>query len=136
MRSNSRQRQDVYFSEIKETLDEIDTVQEYTKPVIQRMTVASTSGTPEEISAGIVPTYDRYLIFWKSRWNKFKPKEGWVLWIDVAPELNEDGDLLLDDNGLPTVLPDYRLDKIIDTKKGAIARYGIVKIGGHDGEED
>lgn len=33
MRSNSRQRQDVYFSEIKETLDEIDTVQEYTKPV-------------------------------------------------------------------------------------------------------
>ena len=100
------------------------------------MTVSSTSGTPEEISAGIVPTYDRYLIFWKSRWNKFKPKEGWVLWIDVAPELNEDGDLLLDDNGLPTVLPDYRLDKIIDTKKGAIARYGIIKIGGHDGEED
>lgn len=84
MRSNSRQRQDVYFSEIKETLDEIDTVQEYTKPVLQRMTVSSTSGTPEEISAGIVPTYDRYLIFWKSRWNKFKPKEGWVLWIDLA----------------------------------------------------
>ena len=53
----------------------------------------------------------------------FQPKEADVFWVDKIPELDVDGNLI------PTVLPDYRLTKILDTSKGNVARYGISKIG-------
>ena len=62
----------------------------------------------------------------------FQPKEGDVLWIDVVPEISIDGALILDDDNSPTVLPDYRLKRILDTQKGQVARYGIAKIGGNN----
>lgn len=130
MRSNVNQRQEVYFCDIKEKIDGIDTVREYGKPEILWVTVSSTSGTPEEQAAGIVLDYDRYITFWKSRWIDFEPKEGMLLWVDERPDIDDDGNLMLDDNGEPTVEPDYRLVKVIDTKKGTVARYGIVKTGG------
>lgn len=130
MRSIDRQEQAVYFSSVTEKLDEIDTIKVYSKPELRHMTVSSTSGTPEEIAAGLVPNYDRYLTRWKNRWDSFEPQEGMLLWIDVEPELNEDGSLKIDEEtSEPTVLPDYRLKKYIGTAKGLIRRYGIEKIG-------
>ena len=134
MRSLKRQQQDIYFSSIHERLDGIDTIQEWDKPVKVKMVCSVTSGTPEEISAGILPDFDRYLTYHKSR---FKPalnlEEGMAIWVDVTPELNESGNLVMsDDEVTTTVPPDYKLKKILDTKKGTVARYVIVKVG--DGE--
>ena len=66
MRSNMRQRQEVYFCKISEKIEGIDTVREYQKPECLWVTVSSTSGTPEEQAAGIVLDYDRYITHWKS----------------------------------------------------------------------
>lgn len=134
MRSLKRQQQNVWFSKIHERLDGIDTIQEWDKPIMVKMTCSVTSGTPEEIAAGIVPDYDRYLTYYKS---KFKPllglEEGMSVWVDVTPELDENGNLVMDDDELiPVVPPDYTLKKILDTKKGDIARYGISKIMGEE----
>lgn len=132
MRSLKRQQQKVWFSQVHERLDGIDTIQEWDKPVMVKMTCSVTSGTPEEIAAGIVPDYDRYLTYHKSR---FKPslglEEGMAAWVDVIPELDEIGRLIMDEDGInPTIPPDYMIKKILDAKKGGVARYGIEKIRG------
>lgn len=59
MRGLKRQKQAVYWSKITEALDGIDTVLSYSQPQSFKFSVSSTAGTPEEISAGIVPDYDR-----------------------------------------------------------------------------
>lgn len=59
MRGLKRQKQTVYWSKITEALDGIDTVPTYSQPQSFGFSVSSTAGTPEEISAGIVPDYDR-----------------------------------------------------------------------------
>lgn len=125
MRGLKRQKQSVYWSKVTEELDRIDTVPSYSQPQSFEFSVSSTAGTPEEISAGIVPDYDRYITSFD---RDFKPKEGDVFWIDVIPKLDEDGNLILEDD-IPVVMPDYRLKKILDTQRGNIARYGISKIG-------
>lgn len=130
MRSLKRQQQQVWFSKIHEHLDGIDTIHEWDKPIMVKMTCSVTSGTPEEIAAGIVPDYDRYLTYHKSR---FKPslglEEGMSVWVDVTPELDENGNLVMgDDEVTPVMPPDYTLKRILDTQKGGVARYGIVKI--------
>lgn len=130
MRSSKRQQQKVWFSQVHEHLDGIDTIQEWDKPIMVKMTCSVTSGTPEEIAAGIVPDYDRYLTYHKSR---FKPPlplvEGMAVWVDVIPELDENGNLVLSDDGVKLVTsPDYTLKRILDTKKGDVARYGIKSI--------
>lgn len=132
MRSLKRQQQEVWFSQVHERLDGIDTIQEWDKPIMVKMTCSVTSGTPEEIAAGIVPDYDRYLTYHKSR---FKPslglEEGTAVWVDVTPELDESGRLVKDTDGVnPTIPPDYTIKKILDTKKGSVARYGIEKTKG------
>lgn len=125
MRGLKRQKQSVYWSKVTEELDRIDTVPSYSQPQSFKFSVSSTAGTPEEISAGIVPDYDRYITSFD---RVFKPEEGDVFWIDVIPKLDEDGNLILEDD-IPVVMPDYRLKKILDTQRGNIARYGISKIG-------
>lgn len=128
MRSPSRLKQKVWFSKIEKVIEGIDTVQRYGKPIMKRFAVSATAGTPEEISAGIVPTYDRYITSFD---RDFKPEEGNLVFVDIEPVLDENGNLLLKDDGhTPITHPDYRVKKIIDTKMGKVARYGISKIGG------
>ena len=55
MRGLKRQKQTVYWSRVTETLEGIDTVPTYSQPQSFKFSVSSTAGTPEEISAGIVP---------------------------------------------------------------------------------
>lgn len=130
MRSPSRIKQKVWFSKIEEVIEGIDTVQRYSKPIMKRFTVSSTAGTPEEISAGIVPIYDRYITSFDS---DFKPEEGNLVFVDIEPVLDENGNLLLKDDGItPVTPPDYTLKKILTTQRGKVFRYGISKIGGSE----
>lgn len=125
MRGLKRQKQTVYWSKVTEILNDINTVTKYSKPELHNFSVSATAGTLEEISSGIVPDYDRYITSFD---REFRPQEGDVFWIDTVPELDYAGDLILTDS-VPTIMPDYRLKKILDTQRGNIARYGISRIG-------
>lgn len=127
MRSPSRLKQKVWFSKIEEVIEGIDTVQRYGKPIMKRFTVSATAGTPEEISAGIVPTYDRYITSYD---REFKPEEGMSVWVDKIPQIDDSGNLVMSEDGItPVAPPDYTLKKILSTQRGKVFRYGISKIG-------
>lgn len=131
MRSLVKQRQSVWFTKIEEVQEGIDTVKRYAKPEKHKMTVSATSGTPEELAAGIVPNYDRYITSYE---RSFYPEEGNLIFVDLEPLFDEEGNLLMaDDEETPVTPPDYALKKILDTKMGAVARYGIKKRDGGDG---
>lgn len=130
MRSPSRLKQKIWFSKIKEVIEGIDTVQRYSKPIMKRFTVSATAGTPEEIAAGIVPTYDRYITSFDK---DFNPEEGNLVFVDIEPVLDDSGNLVMSEDGItPVTPPDYMLRKIIDSQKSKVARYGISKIGGSE----
>lgn len=57
------------------------------------------------------------------------------MWVDVTPELDDEGELVLDSDGLPTVMPDYTLRRKVDTKMGTVARYLIKKNGDEVGND-
>lgn len=130
MRSPSRLKQRVWFSKITEDSSSIDPVITYSKPIMKRFTISATAGLPEEISAGIVPTYDRYITSYD---RDFKPEEGMAVWVDKIPQLDDSGNLVMADDGItPVTPPDYTLKKIIDTAKGSVARYGIKMLSGSE----
>lgn len=130
MRSPSRLKQKVWFSKVEESVEGIDTVQKYSKPIMKYFTVSSTAGTPEELAAGIVPTYDRYITSFD---RDFKPEEGMAVWVDKVPQLDDSENLVMAEDGItPVTPPDYTLKKIIDSQKSKVARYGISKIGGSE----
>lgn len=130
MRSPSRLKQKVWFSKVEESVEGIDTVQKYGKPIMKQFTVSATAGTPEELAAGIVPTYDRYITSFD---RDFKPEEGMVIWVDKVPQLDDSENLVMAEDGItPVTPPDYTLKKILGTQKGKVFRYGISKIGGSE----
>ena len=61
MRSPVRDRQKVWFSTITEKKVGIDTIQEYSKPIVAKLTASAGTGAPSQISAGLVVDYDREL---------------------------------------------------------------------------
>lgn len=129
MRNSTRRKQDIWFVNRTKDDSNIDPAYTYDKPEKHRFSVSSTSGSPAEMNFGILPTYDRYMISYD---RKFKPVEGMYLYIDKTPELDDNGDLVLNESNEPTVKPDYILDRIYDTKKGELARYGIKKVSDKD----
>lgn len=129
MRSNSRQKQIVWFSKITEDSSRIDPVISYSKPIMKRFTVSATAGLPEEIAAGIVPTYDRYITSYDREFCEIA-EEGMAVWVDKIPKIDDSGNLVMDEDGVPVTPPDYVLKKIIDTARGSVARYGIKRVGG------
>lgn len=132
MRSPSRLKQTVWISKVEETLEGIDTIRRYSKPIMKRFTVSATAGLPEEISAGIVPTYDRYITSYDKSFCDIA-EEGMALWIDRIPKVDLLGNLTLAEDGItPVTPPDYTLKKILAAQKGKVFRYGIAKIGGSE----
>ena len=129
MRNATRRKQDVWFVTREKDDSGLVPIYVYGKPERHRFSVSSTSGTPVEMNFGILPSYDRYMISFD---RKFQPTEGMYLYVDKTPELDEDGYLVLGDNNEPTVKPDYILDRIYDTQKGILARYGIRRISDKD----
>lgn len=133
MRSPVRDRQPVYFSTITEKKVGIDTVQEYSNPIMRKLTVSAGTGAPSQISAGLVVDYDREIVSY-SKSLRPEVEEGSVCWIDVVPEIADDGSLVMsDDEVTPTVPPDYRVDKIFSTARGRVDVFGIKRIGGLNG---
>lgn len=129
MRNATRRKQDIWFVSRERDDSNINPSYTYGNPVKKRFSVSSTSGTPLEMSFGILPVYNKYIISYD---RKFKPVEGTYLYVDRVPEINTDGTLKLLENGEPTVKPDYILTRIMSTQKGFINRYGIDKCTGDD----
>lgn len=133
MRSPVKDRQLVYFSTITEKKAGIDTIQEYSKPVIAKLTASAGTGAPSQISAGLVVDYDRELTSYDKKL-RGQIEEGSVCWVDVTPEITGDGNLVLSADGVtPTVPPDYRVEKIFSTARGKVDVLGIKRIGGSSG---
>lgn len=133
VRSPVRDRQPIYFSTITEKKVGIDTVQEYSNPIMRKLTVSAGTGAPTQISAGLVVDYDREITSYDKSLRS-EVEEGSVCWVDVVPEIAEDGSLVMSaDEVTPTVPPDYRVDKIFSTAKGNVDVFGIKRIGGSNG---
>lgn len=133
MRSRVRDRQKIYFVTVTEKKVGIDTVQEYGKPIMKKMTVSSSTGQPGQISAGLVVDYDRELTSYDKTLRGLI-REGDALYVDVEPQLNEDGTLTMDEDGYtPVTPPDYRISAIFQTQKGKVDVFGIKKLGGYSG---
>ena len=131
MRSPVRDRQPIYFSTITEKKVGIDTVQEYNNPIMRKLTVSAGTGAPTQISAGLVVDYDREITSYDKSLRS-EVTEGSVCWVDVVPEIADDGSLVMsDDEVTPKVPPDYRVDKIFSAQRGNVDVFGIKKIGGN-----
>lgn len=127
MRSTVRDRQTVYLTHVTEGRDGIDTIWTYSRPVEYKLTVSKTGGLPKEIYPGVLPDYDRYITSYEWR---FDPDEGDLLYVDVLPELDANGDIVTDANGVPTVSPDYVVVRKIGSQKTPVQRFGIKCITG------
>lgn len=131
MRNSTRRKQNIWFVNRTKDDSQIDPAYTYDKPEKHRFSVSSTSGMPAEMNFGILPTYDRYMVSYD---RKFQPVEGMYLYIDKVPEIDQETGMLVlnEETNEPTVKPDYILDRIYDTKKGILARYGIRKVSDKD----
>ena len=129
MRSMLRDRQAIYFSTVTEKKAGIDTVQEYGKPIMKKMSVSSGTGQPGQISAGLVVDYDREITSYDKSLRGVI-REGDAVFVDVKPQLNEDGTLTMGEDGYtPITPPDYRISAIFSTQKGDVDVFGIKKVG-------
>ena len=129
MRSRLRDRQKVYFVTVTEKKVGIDTVQEYGKPIMRRLSVSAGTGQPGQVSAGLVVEYDRELTSYDKTLRGLI-REGDALYVDVKPQLNDDGALTMGEDGYtPITPPDYRISAIFSTQKGDIDVFGIKKVG-------
>lgn len=132
MRSPSRLKQKVWFSKVREIQVGIDTINQYSKLIKKKFTISPNSGTPEEIAAGIVPKYDRYISSYDKEFCDIA-EEGMAVWVDKIPKLDNFKNLVMAEDGMtPVTPPDYVLKKILGTQKGKVFRYGISKIGGSE----
>lgn len=129
MRSNQRDLQDVWFCKAGTSISGIDTVKTYTKPEKHEFSVSATSGLVLSFGAGLAPSYDRYITSYD---RDFEPEEGMMVFVDVVPKLDKDGNLVQSETDFGVLQyatePDYIVDKIYDTERGNVARYGLKKV--------
>ena len=131
MRSRVRDRQKVWFVTVTEKKVGIDTVQEYGKPIMRRLSVSAGTGQPGQVSAGLVVDYDREITSYDKSLRGVV-REGDAVFVDVEPQINEDGTLTMGEDGYtPVTPPDYRISAIFSTQKGDVDVFGIKKIGGN-----
>lgn len=126
MRSRTRTKQDIWICTVKEEKDGIDNVKKYSAPIKYRFSVSATSGLPLNSAAGITLSYDRYITVYD---RDIKFKEGTMVFVDVIPETDAEGNLVIGNDGItPITSPDYMIKTVLDTQKGTVARYGIKKV--------
>lgn len=131
MRSRGRDRQKIWFVTVTEKKVGIDTAQEYGKPIMKNMAVSSGTGQPGQVSAGIVVDYDREITSYDKSLRGVI-REGDAVFVDVEPQLNDDGTLTVSDDGYtPVTPPDYRILAIFSTSKGNVDVFGIKRVGGN-----
>ena len=121
-----KQKQDLWFCEMSEQNIGLTRAKVFGKPIKKRYTVSWGTGDMVYESNGINLDYDRQITSFERRFN---PKEGWYVFVDRVPALDENGYLALrEDNVTPVTYPDYIIVKIIDTAKGMNARYCVKKV--------
>ena len=131
MRSRGRDRQKIWFVTVTEKKVGIDTIQEYSKPIMRKLTVSAETGAPTQISAGLVVDYDREITSY-DKTLRGVIREGDAVFVDVEPKLNDDGTLTMGEDGYtPVTPPDYRISAIFKPHKGHVDVYGIKKVGGN-----
>lgn len=131
MRSRGRDRQAIYFSTVTEKKVGLDTVQEYGKTIMKKMAVSSGTNMPGQVSAGLVVDYDREITSYDKSLRGVI-REGDAVFVDVEPQMNNDGTLTMGEDGYtPVTPPDYRISAIFKTQKGNVDVYGIKKAGGN-----
>ena len=131
MRSLGRDRQKIWFVTVTEEKVGIDTVQEYGKPIMKKMSVSSGTGQPGQVSAGLVVDYDREITSY-DKTLRGVIREGDALYVDIEPKLNDDGTLTMGEDGYtPVTQPDYRISAIFSTSKGNVDVFGIKRVGGN-----
>ena len=130
MRSRGRDRQKIWFVTVTEKKVGIDTIYEYNDPVIKKkMSVSSGTGQPGQVSAGLVVDYDREITSY-DKTLRGVIREGDAVFVDVEPQLNDDGTLTMGEDGYtPVTPPDYRISAIFSTQKGDVDVFGIKKVG-------
>lgn len=84
----------------------------YGKPVCYHPTLSPCSGNVISDGFGLGEDYDRTMIVDKIG---LPIDEASVVWVDVIPELNDDGTLKLGDDMLPTVPWDYVVGKVAES---------------------
>ena len=90
--------------------------------------ISSAQGYTETLSFGDNVSYDKIILFDHSDGILLRIDEHSVLWIDVIPQLAEDGSLLLDDNGEEVTPHDYvvrRVSQSINDTTVAISRVTV-----------
>lgn len=148
MRSIVKDLQDVWFCNFSEINIGMDRAKVFDKPFKKELTVSATSGLVLGWGAGLSLRYNRYITSY-DRELRGLVREGMAVFVDVKPELDkngelvvnktyltdEDGNIILDDDGEPTIIgieyatsPDYIVEEIMDTEKGKVARFGIKKV--------
>ena len=131
MRSRVRDRQKAWFVTVTEKKVGIDTVLKYGKPIMKKMSVSSGTGQPGQISAGLVVDYDREITSY-DKTLRGVIREGDAVFVDVEPQLNDDGTLTMSEDGYtPVTPPDYRISAIFSTQKGDVDVFGIKRVGGN-----
>lgn len=135
MRNATRRKQKIWF--VTRTVDDstFDHSYVYSDPIMRRFSVSTTSSSPVEENFGILPAYSRYFISY-SRREIADLEEGMYMYVDKVPEIDSEGKLVVDENGEPTVKPDYLLHRIYQTQKGIISRCYIKNLAHDDGAGD
>lgn len=145
MRTRIRAAQKVWFVTVSESLDGLNTGEIYGKPVVKKVGVSVSTDEADRDSNGLIPVYDRYSHCYDK---SFLPEIGDMAFIDVVPELDENGELVyteeavlkpngeprLDGNRNPITVrkyatkPDYRIIEVRQTQKGNVNRFLYKKV--------
>lgn len=145
MRTRLRAAQKLWFVTVTESIDGMNTSETYSKPIQKRFGVSVSTDEADRESNGLVPIYDRYCHCYQK---SFCPEIGNMVFIDVTPSLDENGELTytetpvlkpsgeprLDADGNPIMvrkydtLPDYRIVEVRQTQKGNVKRFLFKKV--------
>ncbi len=145
MRTLKKRNQKVWFCEVTQVLEGLNNKNIYSEPVLYKVGVSPTAGDIAMYGNGLELTYDRYI-----HWYDMKniPKEGTMVFVDVVPEIGEDGQLVteevpvlkpdgtqrldVDGNPITTVKtltePDYLIDRVYQTQRGSVARLMLKRV--------
>lgn len=129
MRSLVGQRQRVWFCKYTERNSGLDVVREYTKPEGHWFTVSPPGGNAAAgvytEGEGFVLDYDRRITSFETG---FTAEEGDQVFVDVVPQLDSEGYLVLDENDEPVTMPDYIVSRASVTGRGWVGQYALTKL--------
>ena len=95
---------------------------QYSNPVSVRIRVSPNQGESYAHPFGTLTDYDRTMV----TTDKLPIDENSILWVDSIPELEADGSLKLNENGMPITPHDYIVKKVAPDIN--VTQYAIKKV--------